>query len=117
MEQTGVRRLVIVSAAGIHSKGDAPLTKYVVKPILQRLLREQFADTRRMEALVTASPLDWTVVCPPRLTDAAAKNTFRSNTDGTIRGGYSMTRADVAVYLLSAVEDPALVRRTVVISN
>jgi uncharacterized protein YbjT (DUF2867 family) len=89
----------------------------VVKPILGRLLRESFADARRMEELVAASGVDWTIVCPPRLTNGAAKGTIRSNTEGTVRGGFSMTRADVATYLLRAVEDADVIRKTVVISN
>jgi putative NADH-flavin reductase len=117
MDESGVRRFLVVSVAGIHSTGDDPFTKYVVKPILQRILRESFADARRMEELVGASELDWTIVCPPRLTNGAAKGKFRSNTEGTVRGGFSMTRADVATYLLNAVDNAGLIRKTVVISN
>lgn len=117
MGESGVRRFLVVSVAGIHSAGDGPVTKYLVKPILQRILRESFADARRMEELVGASELDWTIACPPRLTNGAAKGTFRSNTEGTVRGGFSMTRADVAAYLLAAVDDAELIRKTVVISN
>ncbi|WP_329006094.1 NAD(P)H-binding protein [Kribbella sp. NBC_00709] len=117
MGDSGVRRFLVVSVAGIHSTGDDPFTKYVVKPILRRFLRESFADARRMEDLVRASDVDWTIACPPRLTNGAAKGTFRSNTEGTVRGGFSMTRADVAAYLLSVVGDDQLIRKTVVISN
>lgn len=117
MGEADVRRFLVVSVAGIHTTGDGPFTKYVVKPILQRILRESFADARQMEALIRASELDWTIACPPRLTNAAATGTFRSNTEGTVRGGFSMTRADVATYLLNAIDDPAVVQKTVVISN
>ena len=117
MGETGVRRFLIVSVAGIHTEGDGPVTKYVVKPLLQRMLRKPFADARRMEELVSASELDWTIVCPPKLTDGAAKGTIRSNTDGTVRGGFTISRADVAAYLLSAIDDAAVVRKTVVIAN
>ena len=112
-----VRRYLVVSVAGIHTGNDDPFTQYVVKPILQRLLRESFTDARRMEELVAASTVDWTICCPPRLTDKAAKGTFRSNTEGTVRGGFTMTRADVATYLLNAIDKTELVRKTVVISN
>ena len=117
MSDADVRRFLVVSVAGIHSGGDDLFTKYVVKPILQRILRESFADARQMEELIRASDLDWTIACPPRLTNAAAKGTFRSNTEGTVRGGFTMTRADVATYLLNAIDDAAVVRKTVVISN
>jgi len=117
MGETGVRRFLVVSVAGIHSKGDGPVTKYVVKPILQRILREPFADARRMEQIVRASEADWTIVCPPKLTTGAAKGTIRSNTDGTVRGGFTISRADVAAYLLGAIKDVAVIRKTVVITN
>jgi putative NADH-flavin reductase len=117
MDESDVRRFVPVSVAGIHTRGDGPFTKYVVKPILQRILRESFADARRMEELIGASPLDWTIVCPPMLTDGSAKGTIRSNTEGTVRGGFTITRADVATYVLNAIDDAALVRKTVVIAN
>lgn len=117
MEEAAVRRLLVVSVAGIHDDGDDPFTKYLVKPVLRRLLRESFADARRMEGIVASSALDWTIVCPPRLTNGSAKTTVRSNTDGTVRGGFSITRADVAGYLLGAVGDTALTRKTVVIAN
>ncbi|GAA3082708.1 SDR family oxidoreductase [Kribbella aluminosa] len=117
MEDSGVRRYVVVSVAGIHTGNDGPVTKYVVKPLIQRLLRESFADARGMEELIGASPLDWTIVCPPRLTNGSAKGTFRSSTEGTVRGGFTITRADVATYMLNAIDDAALVRRTAVISN
>lgn len=114
MVESGVRRLLAVSVAGIHGTVDDRFTKYVVKPILGRVLRESFADARRMEETIGASDLDWTIVCPPRLTDRAAKGRIRSNTEGTVRGGFTITRADAAAYLLGAVGDAALVRKTVV---
>ena len=114
---TGVRRFLVVSVAGIHTSGDDPFTRYVVKPILGRFLRDSFADARRMEELVRESDLDWTIVCPPRLINGAAKARIRSNTSGTVRGGFSITRADVATYLLRAVDDDAVLRRTAVIAN
>jgi putative NADH-flavin reductase len=117
MGDAGVRRLLVVSVAGIHTKGDGPLTRYVAKPLVQRIFKESFADARRLEDLVRSSSLDWTIVCPPRLTDGAAKGSVRSNADGTVRGGFTITRADVAAYLLGAVDDATLVRRTVVIAN
>ncbi|MGZ0150235.1 NAD(P)-dependent oxidoreductase [Kribbella sp. WER1] len=112
-----VRRYLVVSVAGIHGGNDDLFTQYVAKPILQRLLREGFADARRMEELIGASTVDWTICCPPRLSDKPAKGTFRSNTEGSVRGGFSMTRADVATYMLNAIDDTSVVRKTVVISN
>jgi putative NADH-flavin reductase len=46
MRKTGVRRLVFVSSSGIHTAGDGPVARMVVKPIVRRLLRHSFADMR-----------------------------------------------------------------------
>jgi hypothetical protein len=52
-----------------------------------------------------------------KLTTGAANGMIRSNTDGTVRGGVTITRADVAAYLLGAIEDAAVIRKTLVITN
>ena len=117
MESAGVRRLLVVSLAAIHTTGDDPFTRFVVKPILGRILRHSFADARAMEAEIRSSALDWTVVCPPRLRNGPAKGRIRSARERTIRGGFSITRADAAAYLLTALGDPTTTPATIVISN
>lgn len=117
MHDTGVRRLLMVSVAGIHTKGDDPFTRFVVKPILGRVLRHSFADVRLMENLVRASELDWTLICPPRLTNGPRAGDVHSNAQRNVRGRFSIARADVAAYLLGAMEDDELVGATVSIAG
>ncbi|MQA98079.1 MAG: NAD(P)H-binding protein [Streptosporangiales bacterium] len=59
MEATGVSRLTVVSASGAFiDEGDDLFTKFVAKPIIQRVFRESsFADTRRMEAEIEKTGL------------------------------------------------------------
>jgi putative NADH-flavin reductase len=115
--ESGVRRLVVVSVAGIHSAGDDPFTRFVVKPVLGRILRHSFADAREMEAQVKKADLDATIVCPPRLTNASAKAKIRSKKERTVPGGFSITRADAATYLLTAAADDTVIGSTVLIAN
>jgi putative NADH-flavin reductase len=117
MQDAGVRRLLIVSVAGIHTKGDDPFTRFVVKPILGRILRHSFADVRQMERLVRNSGLDWTLVCPPRLTNGKRSGKVRSNAERNVRGGFTIARADVAAYLLSAVQADGVVGATVSVAG
>src|ERR1700753_2559319 len=50
MEDTGVRRLVAVSASGAFIEPTDPfVTRVIAKPLLQRILRDSMADTRRLE--------------------------------------------------------------------
>ncbi|MGC4937250.1 NAD(P)-dependent oxidoreductase [Kribbella sp. DT2] len=117
LQATGVRRLLVISMAAIHTKGDDPFTRFVVKPLLGYFLRYGAADSRRMESQVRASGLDWTIVAPPQLLDKPAKGKVRSRRERTVPGGFRITRADVAAYLLTAIDDPAEVRATTFIAN
>ena len=105
MRDAGVRRLVAVSASGAHTTGDSLPIRLLVKPLLGRVLRHQFADMLAMEDVVRASGLDWTIVLPPRLTDRPATGRIRRRVGGNVRGSYSMTRADLATAVLQAVTD------------
>src|SRR5947209_1751710 len=117
MGQVGTRRLVVVSNSGIIDGGDGPVTRFVAKPILRRVLRHTWNDMRRMEDLVRASELDWTLMRPPMLTNGARTGTYRTAVDRTVRGGVRLSRADLADGILRAIADPSLVRAAVAIAN
>jgi putative NADH-flavin reductase len=115
MGRTGVDRLVLVSAAGLEADaGDGPVTRHVLKPLLlQRILKHPFADMRRAEEEVRASGLRWTIVRPPRLTDRGRTGIYRTAEDLNIRGGLTISRADLADYLLRVAGDPGTVGHVV----
>jgi putative NADH-flavin reductase len=111
MGKADVRRLVVVSAAGAFSdQGDSTLARLVVKPLLQRVLREGFADIRRMEDAVRASDSDWTIMRPPRLTNGPRRGRYRTET--ARNAGAMISRADLADAILTAVSDPEATGRT-----
>jgi putative NADH-flavin reductase len=105
MRDAGVRRLVAVSASGAHTTGDSVPVRLLVKPLLGRLLRHEFADMLAMEEVVRTSGLDWTIMLPPRLTDRPATGRIRHRVDANMRGSYTMSRADLATAVLRAVAD------------
>jgi putative NADH-flavin reductase len=115
MAKTGVRRLLLVSAAGlVADAGDGFFVRHVVKPvILERLLGNAFADMRRSEEEVRASDLDWTIMRPPRLTDEDATGRYRTAIDLNLRGGRRISRADLAACMLRLISDDASVRHHV----
>lgn len=118
MEAAGVTRLSVVSASGAFiDAGDGTFTRLVAKPILQRIFRESFADTRTMEAELKESGLDWTSVRPPRLLDGERTGRYRSAIGMNVRGGFKINRADVADYMLASMTDPATYRQVVGLGN
>jgi uncharacterized protein YbjT (DUF2867 family) len=103
-----VTRFVAVSASGAYvDSGDGLASRYLAKPILRRLLRHGFADTRRADDLLRASGTEWTIVRPPKLTDGPARGTYRRRLDRNV--GIRISRADVAHAILGALADPGTV--------
>lgn len=113
MDTTGARRLVVVSASGlVTDSADGPLLRYVAKPLLWAFLAGNYADLERMEAMVRASGLDWTIVRPSRLVDRP-QGAYRVEVGRNLRGGRTSRRADVADYILKGIRDSAAVRQAV----
>lgn len=117
----GVRRLVVVSAPGAFSdEADGPVTRLVVKPLVQRMLKETFADVRRMEELVrAATDLDWTIVRPVRLTNRPQTGAYHTATGRSVRRGLlvSVSRADLADCILRLLGDPGTTHTVVSVAN
>jgi uncharacterized protein YbjT (DUF2867 family) len=102
MTDTGVKRLVVVSAYPIV--GDRPRLPVW---ILRRLLATPYADASRMERLVSASDLNWTIARLNRLTDEPATGAVTTST-GLLPRPRPHTRADTAGLLLDLAENTTL---------
>jgi uncharacterized protein YbjT (DUF2867 family) len=80
MQSTGVRRLVVVSSTGAHAypnRKETPLALRFVEPVVTRTIgKTTYDDQRRMEDIVRASGLDWTIVRPSGLFDLAEPTNY-----------------------------------------
>jgi putative NADH-flavin reductase len=108
MQAEGLRRLLVVSAAMLFQ--DAGILAAVLR---HTLLRNVAEDTAEMERAVMASGLDWTIVRPPRLTNAPLTGHYHIEKGRMPRGSLSIGRADVAHFLLGEVKRDAHVRQIV----
>ena len=126
MHATGVRRIVVVSAAPTstvavprrpnpprHDPGDGFVMRHVLSPMIGRLIRPHYVDLAEMEEDLRESGLEWTVVRPPRLNNKAFTGRYRRAYGRNIRGGLVMPRADVAHLMLRVLEEPDSVREFV----
>ncbi|GHJ47891.1 hypothetical protein Cs7R123_52330 [Catellatospora sp. TT07R-123] len=129
MQDTGVRRIVVVSAAPVgtvaspgnphpprHDPGDAFFVKYVGGPLIKAILREHYADLALMEDALRAGGLDWTSFRPPRLTDKPLSGRYRLALGRNAPGAFA-SRADVAHAMLAALGQPETVGQTVGIAS
>jgi len=115
MRTADARRLVVVTAAGhVVDPADDFATRYLAKPILRRLLRRAFADFAATDAVVTASGLDWTIMRPSRLTNGDHRP-YRTAVDHVVRGGSSISRADLAAATLAAAANSTMIGHAVAV--
>ena len=63
------------------------------------------------------SGLEWTIARPPRLTDGAYTGKYRVREGHLPRFGFTVSRADVADYMIKAVEGRAEIGKIVGVCN
>lgn len=112
MEEEGVRRLVYLSVLGVgESRRQLGwFDRYVIVPLV---LGNVVADHALKEAIIERSRLDWVVVRPPRLTNGPHTGRYRSGE--SIEAGRmsaSVSRADVADFMVKQIADDTFVHRT-----
>lgn len=119
MRDGGVRRVLCLSSAGLEIAPGTPLgQRLVTRLVIQRLYRHGYADMARMERLVAAArDLDWTIVRPPMLTDGPQTGDYRTAENAHLAKAKSISRADLAHYLLTQVTDEASRHAVVEISG
>ena len=89
----GVGRLVAVSAAAAYVAGDDPLSRFIAKPLLERMLKANNIDTRAMEDVIRSSGAEWTLLRPSRLVPGDGSANYRRRIDQAVWWHYN-TRFD-----------------------
>ena len=107
MKQHGVRRLIVQSAVGV---GDSKRQAGILfgKILMPLFLHTVFEDKARQEELVRRSGLQWTIVRPTGLTNKPARGRYKIETDD-VPVPWNISRADVADFMLSQLDDPTYV--------
>lgn len=118
MTEQGVRRLIGVTSANVDPStrrhGSLPV-RYLLEPLLTRIGRTLYEDMGRMEKVIRASELDWTVVRPPALCDADHVGNFQVSEE-PLPGTFA-TRPDVASFLVSQLADDRFSRKIASIAS
>jgi uncharacterized protein YbjT (DUF2867 family) len=111
MRTSGVKRLVVLSALGT-GESRRLMNFFVDKLVVGFLLKLPFADHERQERLVRDSGLDWVIARPSRLTDGPARKKYVART-AIEPVPASISRADVADFLVRAAEEDTWLRQAV----
>jgi uncharacterized protein YbjT (DUF2867 family) len=79
------------------------------------IFRNIFAEHCRVEEIVQASRLAWTIVRPPKLTNASPRG-YRASLKLQPQS-FSAARADVAAFIADAIDHGTYIRQAVFIAS
>lgn len=116
MEKQGVRRLVSLTGAGVRDPKDEPkLVDKIFAFLLGWLQRDVLEDAERHARVTKDSGLDWVIVRGPRLTEGVGRGRYRVGYVGK-DSGTSISRADVAGFMLEQATDDTHLHRMPMVS-
>ena len=113
MLQTEVRRVVVESVAFLFKNSIFPPAYLLGRLLFPRTV----ADASAMEVVFMDSKLDWTMVRPLELTDKPHSGKYRMREGHLPLFGFKISRADVADFMIKAVENHLLIRKVVGVCN
>jgi putative NADH-flavin reductase len=113
MLRAGVSRVVVESVAFLFKDSIVPPAYLLGRLLFPGIV----ADASAMERVFRESELDWTLVRPPSLTDKAYTGRYRVREGHLPRFGFRISRADVADFMLKAVENHVSSRNIVGLCN
>lgn len=106
MRREGTKRVFFISASAVEISPLLPFpARIAAKYVIQKLLRHMYSDLRAMEQLIRQSEVDWTIVRPPRLTNKPATGNYRWSVNAFLRNCLSISRADIAHFMLHHIHD------------
>jgi putative NADH-flavin reductase len=115
MKKHGVSRLVCVTGIGTgDSRGHGGFLYDRV--LLPFVVRNQYADKDRQEEIIKRSGLEWVIVRPARLTNEAATGEYQVFLSGDTYRATTISREDVAAFMLAQLTEDRYVHQTPVIS-
>jgi uncharacterized protein YbjT (DUF2867 family) len=109
-QEANVQRYIAMSAGMVAL--DWMIFKYVLRPLI---FRHILAEHCRVEAIVKASTLSWTIVRPPKLTNRPPRG-YLASLERQPRS-FLAARADVAAFIADELESNRYVRQAVFIAS
>jgi len=113
MSSSRIRRVMVLSVAFLFKDSIIPPAYFAGR----LFFRDTVIGAAEMEEIFMKSGLEWTIARPPRLTDGAYTGKYRVREGHLPRFGFTVSRADVADYMIKAVEGRADIGKIVGVCN
>ena len=118
MQEQGLRRLVVTSSAVLSTWRD-PARSWLERTVLLRIVdsmgRTLYDDMRRMEEIVTATDLDWTIMRPLGLADMGASTRWAVAEDHI--AGTQTARRDLAAAIVDQLGRTDFIHKTAAVAT
>jgi putative NADH-flavin reductase len=117
MARHQISRLILMTGAGVAMPEDKPkLIDHAIKLALVIFAGSAYKQSEAAARRVQKSPLAWTIVRVPMLTDEPYSGNLRAGWVG-VDTGPRLSRADAADFMLKQLSSDAYLRKAPVISN
>ena len=114
MKKKGVRRAFFISASALEISPVLPFyVRFAEKYIVQKILRHMYDDLRLMENIIKETDTDWTIMRPPRLIDKPVTGEYRFAINSFLKNCLSISRADVAHFMINNITNEATYKATI----
>jgi len=117
MGRHGVRRIVVLSAAGALHEPAGTVLGGVGLALARAVIPGVYREHRGMLEALQPRDLDWIAVRPVLLTNGPPTGRYRVGSEGIPRGGYRISRADVADFMIRQLTSEEFVRKMPAIAN
>jgi putative NADH-flavin reductase len=118
MQKTGVRRLIITSTPSASDPNDLPEFKFkILVGLIKTMMRPAHEEIVNVARLVRESDTEWTIVRVSIPTNNPGTGNIRAGYLGKNKVGTSISREDLAAFLLQQVQDKTWLRQAPAISN
>ncbi len=117
MERHGVSRIVVLSAAGALHEPAGTVLGGVGLALARAVIPGVYREHRAMLEELRTRDLDWIAARPVILTNGPRTGRYRLVSEGIPRGGYRISRADVADFMIHQLTSDEFVRKMPAIAN
>lgn len=118
MKEYGVGRIVSLSGGGLPfpEKDEPAFSDKVIRTIMKIVVPKILNDAVEHHQVLEDSDLDWTIVRAPRLTNGPRLGNYRVGWVG-VNSSSKISRADLADFILTQVEDDQFTRQMPFVSH
>lgn len=114
IKQSNVNRILCISSGAIDIPPKSSfIMTFLLKNVLQRIYKPVYADMTLMESKLKSSNLDYTIVRAPKLTNGKKTNKCRIVTQQPLKKIPTISRADLAAFMLNIINENNTFKSTI----